>query len=214
MDSNQQHRRSPLRGPDRECPSRDSPANRAPFDQTDWTSCPPQAWIARPEVVRNDPPLAPSPKPVRPFGAQGGDRAKSAAVHITGVQNMTQRQTARSKNTRPAKVAPTQRTAGKKAPPRSAVLRNSSASRGLAQGKGVASPGTAAKIIPPAPSKKAKIEAMLRRPEGCTVAELREATSWQEHSIRAALTGLRKVGCTITLDRNEGPTRFRILGAA
>ena len=67
--------------------------------------------------------------------------------------------------------------------------------------------------VVPALNKKATIEALMRRPEGTAVAELMAATGWQEHSIRAALTGLRKAGCTITRDRNDGPTRYRIVGA-
>jgi DNA-binding transcriptional regulator PaaX len=40
------------------------------------------------------------------------------------------------------------------------------------------------------------------------------ATGWQEHSIRAALTGLRKAGRTVTRERNDDGTRYRIVGAA
>ena len=67
--------------------------------------------------------------------------------------------------------------------------------------------------IPAALNKKARIEALMRRPEGTAMAELMAATGWQEHSIRAALTGLRKAGCTIARDGNERPTRYRIVGA-
>ena len=37
------------------------------------------------------------------------------------------------------------------------------------------------------------------------------ATGWQEHSIRAALTGLRKTGHTIARERDDGSaTYYRI----
>lgn len=54
------------------------------------------------------------------------------------------------------------------------------------------------------PSKVAAIEAMLRRREGAAIADLVTATGWQQHSVRAALTGLRKQGHTLT--KEAGPT--------
>lgn len=39
-------------------------------------------------------------------------------------------------------------------------------------------------------TKKCMIIAMLRDPEGTTVADLQEATGWQEHSIRSRLSTL------------------------
>jgi hypothetical protein len=64
-------------------------------------------------------------------------------------------------------------------------------------------------------SKKAAIEALVQRKEGAEIADLMAATGWQEHSIRAALTGLRKAGHTISRVRDDsGATRYRICGAA
>src|SRR5258707_1136912 len=51
--------------------------------------------------------------------------------------------------------------------------------------------------VPAAParsSKKATILALLQRPTGAAIGDLTEATGWQGHSVRAALTGLRKDG--------------------
>ena len=60
-------------------------------------------------------------------------------------------------------------------------------------------------------SKKATIEALVRRKGGAAIADLMAATGWQEHSIRAALTGLRKTGHTISRERDDsGATRYRI----
>ena len=60
-------------------------------------------------------------------------------------------------------------------------------------------------------SKKATIEALVRRKGGAAIADLMAATGWQEHSIRAALTGLRKTGHTISRERDDGgATHYRI----
>ena len=70
--------------------------------------------------------------------------------------------------------------------------------------------------VPPAndqrsTSKKATIEALVRRKGGAAIADLMAATGWQEHSIRAALTGLRKTGHTISREKDDGgTTRYRI----
>jgi hypothetical protein len=64
-------------------------------------------------------------------------------------------------------------------------------------------------------SKKAMIEALVRRKAGAAIADLMTATGWREHSVRAALTGLRKVGHAISRERDDrGATRYRIAGAA
>jgi hypothetical protein len=68
---------------------------------------------------------------------------------------------------------------------------------------------------PHRPSKKATIEALVQRKEGAVIADLMAATGWQEHSIRAALTRLRKAGHTISrMQDDSGATRYRIGGAA
>ena len=62
-------------------------------------------------------------------------------------------------------------------------------------------------------SKKATIEALVRRAEGAAIAELMAATGWQEHSVRAALTGLRKAGHKIARERDDDSmARYRITG--
>ncbi len=55
-------------------------------------------------------------------------------------------------------------------------------------------------------SKKSSIEALVRRDEGAAIDELMAATGWQEHSVRAALTGLRKAGHAITRERVTNQT--------
>ena len=44
---------------------------------------------------------------------------------------------------------------------------------------------------------------MLRATEGATVAELSQAMGWLPHTTRAVLTGLRKRGYALTLDRSD-----------
>jgi hypothetical protein len=54
---------------------------------------------------------------------------------------------------------------------------------------------------------------LLERTNGASIADLQKATGWQEHSIRAALTGLRKSGMTVERGRDEhGVTVYRITG--
>jgi predicted ArsR family transcriptional regulator len=45
---------------------------------------------------------------------------------------------------------------------------------------------------PPASTKRAKLIAMLERPEGASVAEIDQRLGWLPHTVRAAITGLRK----------------------
>jgi Protein of unknown function (DUF3489) len=49
----------------------------------------------------------------------------------------------------------------------------------------------------PRTSKKDVIIGMLRKADGVTIQDLQTATGWQPHSVRAALTGLRKSGFDI-----------------
>ena len=60
------------------------------------------------------------------------------------------------------------------------------------------------------PSGKAgTILALLNRPKGAGINELQKATGWQAHSIRAALTGLRKRGITVSRSQDDGVTVYR-----
>jgi len=63
-------------------------------------------------------------------------------------------------------------------------------------------------------SKRAQIIALMQRATGATLQEMVEATGWLAHTTRAALTGLRHTGYTITKSKNaEARTVYRI-GAA
>ncbi|MCH9053664.1 MAG: DUF3489 domain-containing protein [Proteobacteria bacterium] len=60
--------------------------------------------------------------------------------------------------------------------------------------------------MPAKPTKTATILKLLRRPKGASIAELQKATGWKPHSVRAALTGLRKKGDKIERTKNAKDT--------
>ena len=54
---------------------------------------------------------------------------------------------------------------------------------------------------------------MLRRPEGATIAQVIEATGWQPHTVRGAISGAlkKKRGLEVTSTKNEtGERVYRI----
>jgi Protein of unknown function (DUF3489) len=52
-------------------------------------------------------------------------------------------------------------------------------------------------------SKLARVIGLLERDRGATIEELITATGWLAHMSRAALTGLRKRGCAVAIDRSD-----------
>jgi hypothetical protein len=48
---------------------------------------------------------------------------------------------------------------------------------------------------------------LLERPDGAAIGDLIEATGWQVHSVRAALTGCRKDGKELIRAKDEGGVR-------
>ena len=56
----------------------------------------------------------------------------------------------------------------------------------------------------PRETKTAILQKLLNRKAGADLAALQSATGWQRHSVRAALSGLRKAGYTI--DRRDAET--------
>ncbi len=63
-------------------------------------------------------------------------------------------------------------------------------------------------------TKQATLVDMMRRPAGATIAQMGAKTGWQPHSVRAALTGLRKRGFAITREKNDaGVTVYRLAEA-
>ena len=62
-------------------------------------------------------------------------------------------------------------------------------------------------------TKKAIVAALLGRTDGASMDELTTATGWQPHSVRAALTGLRKTGQKVARRQDDtGTTSYRLAG--
>jgi hypothetical protein len=75
-----------------------------------------------------------------------------------------------------------------------------------------------AKSTPRAGTKQALMIEMLKRPEGATVEQIAEATGWQHHTIRGAISGAlkKKLGLTVeaTRTREVGPNQTGAKGSA
>lgn len=59
-------------------------------------------------------------------------------------------------------------------------------------------------------SKAALVVTLLQRDEGASLSDLTDATNWLPHTIRAALTGLRKKGHAIDKTKRDGVTCYLI----
>lgn len=69
---------------------------------------------------------------------------------------------------------------------------------------------TPAPTQPRSPSKLDQVEALLLAPAGASIAELMEATGWQQHSVRGGIAGaLKKRGLSITSEKSDGTRRYR-----
>lgn len=83
------------------------------------------------------------------------------------------------------------------------------AAGGAAQGAGT--PNTAPAARPG--TKTALVIDLLLRPGGATLADIREATGWQPHTVRGAIAGSisRRLGLKVIGEKAEGePRRYRI----
>lgn len=63
-------------------------------------------------------------------------------------------------------------------------------------------------------TKQAALLAVLQRPAGATISQMCTKTGWQSHSIRAALTGLRKRGVQLSRARDASGTTIYRAGPA
>lgn len=62
-------------------------------------------------------------------------------------------------------------------------------------------------------TKLARLEAMLRRPDGATIEQISNSLDWQAHSVRGAMSGAlkRKQGLSITSEKTgDGQRIYRI----
>ncbi len=68
----------------------------------------------------------------------------------------------------------------------------------------------ASKADPPAKtSKRDQLAAMLLRDEGATIEQMVAGLGWLPHTVRAALTGLKKLGYAIDSDKIDGLRTYR-----
>ena len=62
---------------------------------------------------------------------------------------------------------------------------------------------------PRAESKQAQLIAILKRPDGATIAEVVEALTWQPHTVRGAIAGAlkKKLGLKVESEKIDGRGR-------
>lgn len=78
----------------------------------------------------------------------------------------------------------------------------------------IGKPGKADKLIIRSGTKQATIIEMLQRPFGTTIEEMAEATGWQRHTVRGAMSNAlkKRLGLAITSSKDEGSARrYRIV---
>lgn len=65
------------------------------------------------------------------------------------------------------------------------------------------------------PNRIDQLQQLLMRENGASIAEMVEATGWQQHSVRGALAGaLKKRGLTITSEKVDELRRYRAAAPA
>lgn len=77
-----------------------------------------------------------------------------------------------------------------------------SSSKPIAEQADLRTTGVSGAELPPATTKRAQLIGLLERPEGATVAEIGQRLGWLPHTVRAAITGLRKAGREVTRSRD------------
>lgn len=68
-------------------------------------------------------------------------------------------------------------------------------------------------VVERSKTKRDAIIALMSRSEGATLPELIASTQWLPHTTRAALTGLRKKGYTLTRGKRFGATCYTIVSS-
>ena len=60
-------------------------------------------------------------------------------------------------------------------------------------------------------TRQDQLRTMLSRKNGATVDKIQSAFGWQPHSVRAAVSGLRKAGATIEKAQTPSGTAYRLV---
>ena len=70
----------------------------------------------------------------------------------------------------------------------------------------------ASSVAKPLRTKKAELIRLLSTRAGASIETISSKLGWQSHTSRAAISGLRKAGYEVTVDKAEGgkPTRYKI----
>ena len=77
--------------------------------------------------------------------------------------------------------------------------------------KVAAKPKAAAKPAKPrAESKQSRLIAMLRQPDGATIAEIAKALNWQPHTVRGAIAGALKKKLGLNVESEKVDNRGRV----
>ena len=84
-------------------------------------------------------------------------------------------------------------------------------SKKAARTKGAAKPKAAAKPAKPrAESKQSQLIAMLRQPDGATIAEIAKALEWLPHTVRGAIAGALKKKLGLKVESEKVADRGRV----
>lgn len=76
----------------------------------------------------------------------------------------------------------------------------------MAREQQASAPATAVKAL----SRLDQLQQLLLRETGASIAEMVEASGWQQHSVRGAMAGaLKKRGLVITSEKADGVRRYR-----
>lgn len=112
--------------------------------------------------------------------------------------------------TKPARHAKSAPQPARQAPRQKRALRSQVSAAPTAEGASTLAEGSPAWKGPA--GKLGVVVALMRRPEGATVAQMGEATGWQPHSVRGALAGSlkRKHELTIVGEPGEAGRVYRI----